>query len=69
MSNDPLDYLNDFLTGGRKRPEPDVAEKGGRVRGHRGDDGVYYVRLDDVCDLLNINNVLPGIEQKFRKSI
>lgn len=58
--------FNDVLNGVFNRP---VASEpvGVKVHGHKqGDD--YYVRADDIADLLDANNVLPTIAAKLRKA-
>lgn len=40
-------------------------EKGVQLHG-RKIDGVQYVRLEDVCELLRTNGVLPKLERSLR---
>lgn len=59
------DILNGLRNSAGNKPKE---EKGVRMNA-KTIDGVKYVRLEDLCDLLKLNGVLPKIEAKFRKSL
>lgn len=61
----PDDYIRNAMG---LPPNTPAAEKGVQVH-MRSIDGVKYVRLEDVCALLDANHVLPGISTKFRDNL
>jgi hypothetical protein len=63
---DPMENLRGLFDG--PPPAPPKPERGVRMVA-KTIDGVKYVPLSDVCDLLKLNEVLPGIERKFRGSL
>lgn len=72
MANPFEDVMDEFFNS-RREPSPGPghnrsdlnAEKGVRIEGH-DQGGTYYVRLDQVVELLSINGVLPKATAKFK---
>lgn len=68
MSKDFLGSVFDDIAEAdrRRRGEPEP-EKGVKLRG-KLIAGAYYIRAEDVADLLKINGLLPKTEAKLREA-
>lgn len=67
--DDAFDAFKFIASGGKPQapttPTP-RGEKGVELHGHKHD-GRFYVRAEDVAELLDRNKVLPGIAAKLRE--
>lgn len=60
------DLFGDLFDGGvPRKPKP---EKGVQLRGQRIQ-GVQYVRLEDVVELLKVNDVLPQLQKQLQRKV
>lgn len=62
------DLFKTNFDGSRKKPEPKKEEKG-VVWQAKSIDGVYYVSLKQVLELLEINDVLPAVRRGLERRL